>query len=136
MNLFLLSSYFGKKLKGIANYSSFTQQGRIDKLELIKKAKTGYRAKFVIKANKLLNKEFFEKINSLPYREAREELKTIPGIGDKIADCILLFAFQKCEAFPTDVWMYKVLKKHYGINIRNYDKIHDFAEEKFGKYAG
>ena len=49
----------------------------------------------------------------LPYEEARRELMKLHGVGPKAADCILLFAFQKYEAFPVDVWIRRIMQEHY-----------------------
>ena len=49
----------------------------------------------------------------MPYLEARERLVEFPGVGLKVADCVLLFSLEKTEAFPVDVWVKRVLLKHY-----------------------
>ena len=44
---------------------------------------------------------------------AREELMKLPGVGPKIADCVLLFGYGKYDAFPVDTWILKVLVQAY-----------------------
>ena len=69
------------------------------------------------------------KLNSLakmPYQEAKIELLKVKGIGKKVADCVLLFAYNKYEAFPVDRWIERVMKKYYKGKEGSY----------FGKYAG
>ena len=71
----------------------------------------GYRAKFVSSVAKhisdnQINIEFLKKIK---YEIAKEELLKLDGVGEKIADCILLFSFDKLEAFPIDIWIIKFL---------------------------
>lgn len=72
-----------------------------------------------------------------PYAEAKEILKSLPGVGEKIADCVLLFAFSFYEAFPVDVWIKRAVEKVYfdsrEVKIR---EIHEFAHSHFGPYAG
>jgi N-glycosylase/DNA lyase len=83
-------------------------------------------------------------IRSLPYEEARKELMKLHGIGPKAADCILLFAFQKYEAFPVDVWIRRIMQQHYlpelsatsPLTGREYDAIRRFARVHFGEYCG
>jgi N-glycosylase/DNA lyase len=66
------------------------------------------------------------------------------GVGPKAADCILLFAFQKYEAFPVDVWIRRIMQEHYlpdlcldaALTNREYDSIRRFAREHFGEYCG
>ena len=55
----------------------------------------------------------FDEINALPLVPARERLKTIVGVGDKVADCVLLFAFHKLDAFPKDVWVKRLMAEFY-----------------------
>jgi N-glycosylase/DNA lyase len=80
----------------------------------------------------------------LPYEEARKELMKLHGVGPKAADCILLFAFQKYEAFPVDVWIRRIMQKHYlpdlatgaSLTNREYDTIRHFALDHFGEHCG
>ena len=97
----------------------------------------GFRDKYVYGATQMvLNGEIdLEKVKSLPYKEAKKELMKVPGIGEKVADCILLFSMKKSEAFPVDTWIKKVMSELY-VDSRNTKKISAFAEMKFGKYAG
>jgi N-glycosylase/DNA lyase len=73
----------------------------------------------------------------LPYEVAKEALKRLPGVGEKVADCVLLFAFSKGEAFPVDVWIKRAVERVYfdsrDLKVR---EIHEFAHSRFGKYAG
>ena len=68
----------------------------------------------------------------------------LPGIGPKAADCILLFAFQKYESFPVDVWIRRIMQQQYlpylstekALTHKEYDAIRHFAWEHFGEYCG
>lgn len=55
----------------------------------------------------------FEEIDALPLDKAREQLKKIVGVGDKVADCVLLFGFRKFDAFPKDVWVKRIMAELY-----------------------
>jgi len=86
------------------------------------------------------------------YNEARKILTSIYGIGNKIADCILLFSLEKTEAFPIDVWMGRAIFMYYKrlIDNRNvafmnankklsdnqYSILSDIMRDHFGKYGG
>ena len=52
----------------------------------------------------------FAQIDALPLEQAREQLKTIVGVGDKVADCVLLFALEHADAFPKDVWIKRAMQ--------------------------
>jgi N-glycosylase/DNA lyase len=91
----------------------------------------------------------------LDYEEAKDELLKVYGIGNKIADCILLFSLEKLNSFPIDVWMARVLYQNYGwlfnnnqssrvhngktlqkITALEYRTVSKSAREYFGKYSG
>ena len=75
----------------------------------------GYRSKYVVRtAKSIVSGECdLEKIRQLPYREAKEELLKLFGVGEKVADCICLFALHNLEAFPVDTHIKQALQKHY-----------------------
>ncbi len=77
--------------------------------------RAGFRAKYIRDAVEKVNggEVCFEEINSLNLIEAREKLKLIKGVGDKVADCVLLFAFHKLDAFPKDVWVKRIMSEFY-----------------------
>ena len=108
--------------------------------------KLGYRQPFVFRtACDIPDRETWEQaVRALPYEEGRKELMKRMGIGPKAADCIMLFAFQKYEAFPVDVWIRRIMQEHYPIPAvagrtltkKEYDAIRRFGREYFGKYCG
>ena len=79
-------------------------------IEFFTQAGTGYRAKYLVDTiNKLYNKEFdLNYLITLPTTEARKYLTSFMGIGDKVADCILLFGMYRMDVFPVDTWINKV----------------------------
>lgn len=138
LNLEMLAQFFGKKitLHGCECYS-FPEPGALSDMGRIFLAKTGFRAKYIKTANDLVNENFLLSLKNLPYPEAKNALKNMVGIGDKIADCILLFSLDFSEAFPIDTWMKKILQKRYFKNQRVPDRLlHDFGMKYFGRYAG
>ena len=107
----------------------------------------GYRAKAIKKASIVVtNGEIdFENLKNMNYNDAKQELVKVFGIGNKVADCILLFSLNKLEAFPLDRWMLRILQKYYSkkfeltsktITDKTYENIHEKVVEHFGKYAG
>jgi N-glycosylase/DNA lyase len=76
-------------------------------------------------------------IGRLPLEQAREELITLPGVGRKIADCVLLFAYGFPTAFPVDVWILKALRGLYFPRRRPTPKqMHEFVSSYFGPWSG
>ena len=72
----------------------------------------------------------------MDYPSARKELCEFPGVGPKVADCILLFAYQKREAFPADVWIRRMLCELYGFEANSDRQIMEFAARHFGVSGG
>ncbi len=68
---------------------------------------------------------------------ARRLLLTLPGVGEKVADCVLLFAYGKGEAFPVDVWVKRAVERWYfGGRHKTERQIREFAHQRFGPLAG
>ena len=115
-------------------------------LEGLTECRLGYRQPYVFRTSCSVTEEkhWEEMIRRLPYEDARKELMKLHGVGPKAADCILLFAFQKYEAFPVDVWIRRIMQQNYiktldleaGLTNRDYNTIRQFAREHFGEYCG
>ena len=107
----------------------------------------GYRAKAIKNASDMVvkNEIDFENLKKMNYHDAKQELLKVLGIGNKVADCILLFSLEKSEAFPLDRWMLRILQKYYSnrfqlttktLTNNSYDDVHQKIVDYFGKYAG
>ncbi|MDO9523322.1 MAG: DNA glycosylase [Methanocorpusculum sp.] len=106
----------------------------------VRACKVGYRDAYICKAAEMAANDphWAEEIQKLPYHQAKEKLMTLPGVGPKVADCVLLFAFEKYEAFPVDVWIERILRTKYlgGTRKLSYKEAGEFARNHFGQYAG
>jgi N-glycosylase/DNA lyase len=106
----------------------------------LRACKLGFRARHLFIASKQVasSEVSLPKIDKLPTAEAREELMRIRGVGEKVANCILLFAYGRLEAFPIDVWVERVLRQLYFNNSQRvkHDRLVNFAESHFGPYRG
>ena len=108
----------------------------------------GFRAKYVKTAAISVHSGSlkFDFLKKTDYECAKKDLKNIYGIGNKVADCILLFSLEKLEAFPIDRWTQRILQKYYSkkfcglieksLTEKNYAAIHKKIVEYFGPYAG
>jgi N-glycosylase/DNA lyase len=99
---------------GTPSYGKFPTPDKILSTDL-SPLRAGYRTRYIIDAaNKVNSGEIsLDKVANLEYNEAKSELKRIIGVGEKVADCVLLFGFAKWEAFPKDVWVKRVLQQYY-----------------------
>lgn len=77
--------------------------------------RAGFRAKYIIDAAQKISsgQVDIEKIKALPFDEAKAELLKIKGVGEKVAQCALLYGFGRVEAFPVDVWVKRILSELY-----------------------
>lgn len=106
---------------------------------------TGYRAPYLIKTAAYIrdHPDFFTCIRHMNYQNAKSALMVLPGVGPKVADCVLLFAFERFEAVPVDIRIRKIIESRYSPILKSqntgrfsYDVIADFCREYFGPYAG
>ena len=145
-----ITKKFGKKVK-IQNkeFFLFPEPEKIAKatIDEIKSCGVGYRAPFIKEAAKMivLKKIDFEYLKKCDYYEAKKNICLIPGVGNKVADCIMLFSLNKLEAFPLDTWMIKILEKYYSkefkietktITQKQYELLHEKIVNYFGPYCG
>jgi N-glycosylase/DNA lyase len=116
-------------------------------IQEIKKCGVGYRSNFIIKASEMVysNQINFETLKKYEYSKAKEIISHVPGVGSKVADCILLFSLDKLEAFPLDRWMIRILDKYYPnifdistktLTPKQYEILHEKIKKYFGPYAG
>ena len=120
----------------------------------LRECSLGYRAKYVQATAKKIYEEKFdlETLKPMPYLDARRKLVEFPGVGLKVADCVLLFSLEKMEAVPVDVWIKRVILNHYANQLPEalvkkllshdsltngeYEKLAAFGRSYFGRYAG
>jgi N-glycosylase/DNA lyase len=105
----------------------------------LRACKMGFRATGLLNAARQIadGKLDLEKIRALDYAAARAELMKLHGVGGKIADCVLLFAYGFDSAFPVDVWIERALQELYFPKRRASDKrLRKFAATHFGPHAG
>ncbi len=97
--------------------------------EELKSCKLGYRVPYILDAVKRVasGETDLDSLYGASYEETFEKLKEIKGVGDKVSNCICLFAYALTEAAPVDTWISKVIEKEY-------DGVNPFPS--YGKYAG
>lgn len=110
-----LCEAFGDKLDE-ENYSFPSYERLRDvSVEELGILRAGFRAKYIADAvNKLNSGEIsLEEIEKMPIEQARAELMKIKGVGAKVAECTLLYGFNRKEAFPVDVWVKRIMAELY-----------------------
>ncbi len=128
---------FGEEREGSRLFPSSGALASAD-LAYIRKCGTGFRDKYIKSVAAEFENNFdAERLYRLKYEVAKDKLMELDGIGDKVADCILLFGYGKFESFPIDVWIKRVIEKEYFKGRKkSIRQIHEFSIEKWGRYRG
>jgi len=155
--LLRLSARFGESLHfEDCNFHAFPTASKLAKASLreLEGCGLGYRAKYIRETSNIVCSENFdfETLRNLPYLEAKRALRLFPGVGSKVADCVLLFSLGKLEAFPVDVQIKRILLRKYGAHFSadfveklarqgslsdsEYERLNGFGREYFGEFAG
>jgi N-glycosylase/DNA lyase len=98
----------------------------------------GFRARYIHQTAQFIaaHPGWLEETEALPYAEAKARLVTLPGVGEKVADCVLLFGAGRLEAFPVDVWILKTMAARYGLEGWKPAQVAQFGRAHFGPLAG
>jgi N-glycosylase/DNA lyase len=106
----------------------------------LRKCALGYRAKNLLATARLIaNGDVdLEKLATLADVDLRSRLCELPGVGAKVANCVMLFAYERLRAFPIDVWIERVLRENYFPRARklNAARLRAFTEGYFGDHSG
>ncbi len=107
--------------------------------EALGAVRCGFRARYLTAtAKKIVSGEVdLNGVGSLPTPAARSELVKLPGVGRKVADCVLLFAYRRLEVFPVDVWVKRAMARLYPeTTSMPPERVAEEGERRFGRYAG
>lgn len=98
--------------------------------------KAGFRDEYIVNViKKINNKELdLDHLNEISTKDAMDILMENKGVGEKIASCVLLFAYFKTDVFPIDTWVKKFMLDNY--NVKGVKNIREFAYKNYGEYSG
>ena len=152
-----ISEQFGKKLT-FDGYTFYTFPTPSDLAkgtqENLKCCGLGFRTNRVLETAKIVENGNLnlESLKAMDYFEAKKKLLDLPGVGHKVADCVLVFSLEKLEAFPIDVWIKRAATNIYAdhfepsfikkvaekgsLTTKEYETIGSFGRKYFGRYAG
>jgi N-glycosylase/DNA lyase len=106
----------------------------------LRKCALGYRARNLLMTARLVSsgQANLESWSALSDPDLREKLCSLPGVGAKIANCVMLFAYERLRAFPIDVWIERVLKQQYFPRKKKVTELQlrEFSETYFGEHGG
>ncbi|MBR0368370.1 MAG: DNA-3-methyladenine glycosylase 2 family protein [Clostridia bacterium] len=99
--------------------------------------KVGYRARYLIDTARRVCDGFpLDDLRRMPCDEARTQLVSLPGVGEKVADCVLLFGCEQTAAFPVDVWVARLLADWFGLECASRSALARQARAMLGEHAG
>ncbi|HEY5742177.1 MAG TPA: DNA glycosylase [Terrimicrobiaceae bacterium] len=133
-----LRERYGDEVPGssVNAYPTAVQLARASEQEL-RTCKLGFRAKNLLGAaiavaTETIDLDALAKVSTL---EARDRLCRLPGVGRKVANCVLLFAYERLDVVPVDVWIARVLRamQKRSVPLR---KLEELSNRQFGAYAG
>ena len=123
----------------VYTFPSPRRLARASEKELLE-CKLGYRAKNLRETARLISsgEADLEAWSALSDADLRKHLCALPGVGPKIANCVMLFAYERLRAFPIDVWIERVLRQHYFARRKKMtaQRLRQFSETYFGEYGG
>ena len=137
----LVCERFGERIPAPTDAFAFPAAARLASLAEadLRCCKMGFRAPYLRQTAQMVagGEIDLDSLQAMPVAQARAELMRCPGVGRKIADCVLLFAYGFQEAFPIDVWILKALRQLYFPRRRPAPKrLLRFTETYFGPNAG
>lgn len=130
-----IGEYMGRK------YYSFPKAevlAKVDPEELREYARVGFRDVRIVESSQMVADGFldYKEDQKLSTPELKEKLMQMPGIGPKVADCVLLFTYHRRETFPVDVWIKRVMETLFIGHEVPKKQVDDYAREYFGNLAG
>lgn len=104
----------------------------------LRKCLLGFRARYIHQTALFLaaHPGWLDETEQLPYAEAKARLVSLPGVGAKVADCVLLFGAGRLEAFPVDTWIIKAMAHRYALAGWSPEQVAHFGRVHFGPHAG
>lgn len=138
----LLSERYGTYLGEISGekYYAFpsVEKLRMVTLEELYECKTGFRAPYIYDAVQKVSEGLIEgtSLKNMVYEECLNTLMLIKGVGEKVANCTMLFSLGHRAAFPVDVWIKRIMENMYFEGETKKEVIQSFAKEHFGELGG
>ena len=130
----------GKKLTSpFGDYYAFPTLEELEKLtdKDYKELGFGYRGKyFICLIENLKNGLSIEKLKGYDDDKLYSELTSFCGVGDKVANCVMLFGFFRTKTFPVDTWIEKIYLEDFNGNLKDRKKMSEWFISEFGDYSG
>ena len=133
----LLAERFGSPVAGGQALPTWPQLAAVDEADL-RGCKLGYRARYVWQTAQFLAGDpgYLTAVEAMPYEGAHAALTRLPGVGAKVADCVLLYGTRSLQPFPVDTWIIQAMAHLYGLHGWPVDHVAQFGRTHFGEFSG
>lgn len=139
-SIFYLSEKLGERVDYFGDRYTFPSVKSLASapIELLKEAGLGYRCDYLSGCAKMIDRKKLDidKLKSMQTTQLKAELLKVKGIGEKVANCITLFGFNRLDSFPVDTWIEKVYLEDFKGNKTSREKITEYFIDKFGLDSG
>ncbi|HEY8389454.1 MAG TPA: DNA glycosylase [Clostridia bacterium] len=136
-SLNFISKHLGRDMGGYYAFPELSILAQADEKFFVS-AGCGYRSPYLVHTLKYLNSnpQFLQELKTRDTAECMTKLMTLKGVGEKVADCILLFGLHRTDVFPVDTWINKVYKENFEGTLTNRKNIRGFFINLFGQLSG
>ncbi len=132
-----LAALYGRRVgSGDLVARALPRPGKIRNDGSLRSVRLGFRGQRLLELQQRVDEDWLQSLEALPAADQRRWLMTLPGVGEKVADCVLLFALGRDEAFPVDVWIRRVIEARALRRKAGFDKIREWASSTLGGDAG
>lgn len=132
--MFALRQNYGTNMGEYHAFPTASQLANVSEQSL-KALGAGYRAPYILQTSQMLQNVNYQQLSQMSTQELSNYLLTLKGVGQKVADCIMLFAFAKQDVFPVDTWIEKVYCTYFE-QEQNRVKIRKNLLQTFGNDSG
>lgn len=137
----MCQEYGEEREDAYGSYYTFPDLNRLKEVspqEIRAKCSVGFRDVRILSMAKLLTEQpdLLSYWSSLPDEQLKKELLKLPGIGTKVADCILLYGFHRMEAFPVDVWIHRIMQALFFPDKVSKKQVENYAKKAIKRHRG
>ncbi len=132
-----ISEHLGNDMGGYYSFPDIDVLAQADE-GFFASAGCGYRSSYLVHTLNILKNDisFFDGLKNSDTSQAASKLMSLKGVGEKVADCILLFGLSKTDVFPVDTWINKVYKENFEGTLSKRKDIRTFFIDLFGNLSG
>ncbi len=134
-SIFYICEHAGKDMGGYYTFPNLDTLKKCD-VQFFVDAGLGYRAEQMCKTLQYLTEDMLRALPNMDTDDKQKFLLTLCGVGEKVADCVMLFSADENKVFPVDTWIEKVYRAYFGTEYRDRSEIRRRLISTFGELSG